>query len=335
MKSEKTKCLVTGSAGFIGYHLVEALLKAGIPVVGIDNLDPFYSIAVKRQNILDLENISKKTGTPFVFLERDLVELESSWLADFDIDCVIHLAAKAGVRPSLQNPEGYLHANVLATLRLLELCRDRGVNPCVYGSSSSVYGTDSPVPFKEDTRADHPISPYVASKRAGELYCYSFAHLYGIRIAALRLFTVYGPRQRPDLAIHKFCRAISDGSTITLFGDGSTSRDYTFVTDTVKGILGARDWVATAKAGSFEAFNLGGATGTTLKQLVQLIETALGKKAKVDWQPQQPGDVERTLADVTKSKNILGYSPTVRMEAGIPHFVQWFQGFKTQNLKAA
>lgn len=317
--------LVTGAAGFIAHHLIYRLLKEGTPVLGIDNLDAFYSVEMKRKNIMDLMEASKKTGTPFELLQDDVTRMSIDWFRNRDIRSVIHLAAKAGVRPSLKEPAAYLQANVMGTLKVLEFCRARSIQEVIFGSSSSVYGNDSEPPFQEEARCARPISPYAASKRSAELYCHTYSHLYGLKIGALRFFTVYGPRQRPDLAIHKFAECIMRGSAITLFGDGSSERDYTFVTDIVEGVIAALGWARSSRAGSYDVFNLGGGAVTTLKSLVGLLEQSLGQNAKLQYTDKQPGDVERTLADISKSRTVLGYQPRVRIEEGIPRFVDWFR----------
>jgi UDP-glucuronate 4-epimerase len=318
--------LVTGAAGFIAFHVIEALLRRGESVVGIDNFDPFYDPALKCQNIQELESLAQTLGTNFIFSSQDICELNQDVLKNYEFSLIIHLAAKAGVRPSLEDPEGYLRANVFGTLQVLEFARHRKIEKILFGSSSSVYGNDTPVPFREESTADRPISPYAASKRAGELYCYNYATLYGLTIAALRFFTVYGPKQRPDLAIRKFAQKISTGEVITLYGDGETERDYTYVTDIVTGVLGAADWVKLQKPGTYDVFNLGGSQTTSLKQLVALLEKNIKMQAKIRWAPMQPGDVMRTFADISKSKQAFGYAPAFPIEKGIARFAEWFLG---------
>jgi UDP-glucuronate 4-epimerase len=324
----KRHVLVTGGAGFIAFHLTERLLRAGTPVVALDNFDPFYPRSVKERNLSDLRRMADETGTPFIFREMDLEQLSQDSFSELAIDEVIHLAAKAGVRPSLEDPVSYGLANVQGTLRVLEFCRARGIRKLVFGSSSSVYGNDTPVPFREDALATRPVSPYAASKRACELFCESHASLFGIVVASLRFFTVYGPRQRPDLAIHKFMRLLSEGKPLPVFGDGSTSRDYTFVSDIVDGIMGARGWAQgqalAGTQGRMEIFNLGGSSPIALKDLIGLIERASGRRALLDRKPPQSGDVERTYADVSKSRQLLGYEPRVPLETGLRLFAEWF-----------
>ncbi len=317
--------LVTGAAGFVAFHLIERLLREGRSVVGIDNFDPFYGRDLKDQNLADLERVAKETGARWRFFEGDVCALDAKSLAGETFGSVIHLAAKAGVRPSLLAPEQYLRANVQGTLRVLELCRERGVHHLVSVSSSSVYGDSTPAPFREDAAAMHPVSPYAASKRAAELYCGTWAHLYRMRIAVLRYFTVYGPRQRPDLAIHKFTSLMLAGKPITLFGDGTTERDYTFVADIVDGTMRAEKWIAAAEPGTCEAFNLGGASTTSLDGLVTLLEGALALKATIERTHVQPGDVQCTSADVSKAARLLGWRPRTSMKEGLAQFATWYR----------
>jgi len=244
---------------------------------------------------------------------------------------VVHLAARAGVRPSIEDPGLYASVNVEGTVRVLEACRQAGVRRVAFGSSSSVYGDDTPVPFREDAPALAPISPYAATKRAGELLAEVYRSLYGFRIAALRFFTVYGPRQRPDLAIHRFTRLMVEGQTIPQFGDGTTARDYTYVDDIVGGITAAVRWTADPEPG-FEIINLGGSAMVPLSYLVDLIARALGVTPRIQVMPGQPGDVQRTCADVTKARRLLGYEPRVVIEEGIPRFVEWYRGFHGRQL---
>lgn len=330
--------LVTGVAGFIGSHLAEELLRQGVPVLGIDNFDPFYDRGIKERNLEGIRQAALDSGTPFDFSETDICDLGAKSFADHRIESIIHLAAKAGVRPSLLDPQGYLKTNVEGTLKVLEFAKIRGIKKILFGSSSSVYGDDTPVPFRETAVADRPISPYAATKRAGELYCSTYAHLHGMSIAALRFFTVYGPRQRPDLAIHKFAKQIAGGETVTLYGDGSTERDYTFVSDIVQGIVGAREWVSRVPEGTYEVFNLGGSATTSLSDLVGLIEKGLGIGAKIKREPMQLGDVQRTYADVSRAREAFGYRPTTPIRTGIVAFLNWFKnesGLSQPKRKAA
>lgn len=309
--------LVTGAAGFIGSHLSEALIARGHEVTGIDNFDPFYARDVKERN---LSGLQKLRGFRFVEADvaRDPMPLEG-------IEAVIHLAAKPGVRPSLEDPASYMEANVTATARLIDAARRVGLNRIVFGSSSSVYGNATPAPFAEDKPAVSPISPYAASKRAGELVAHAFAHLYPVKIICLRFFTVYGPRQRPDLAIHKFTDLIARGRPVRMHGDGSSERDYTYITDCLDGILAALEWTARAAPGTIETVNLGGGERVRLDRLIALIAKALDREARIERYPDQPGDVRLTDADLEHAGRVLGFRPRVGIEAGIRQFVDWYE----------
>lgn len=315
------RALVTGAAGFIGSHVVDRLLTLGNRVLGIDNFDPFYSREEKHSNL------ARALQHPeFRLVEADCCELHvlEEVLADEGFDVVVHLAAKAGVRPSLADPIGYARANVIGTQAVLELARRRGVQRFVLGSSSAVYGNNANVPFSEDDPVEQPISPYAATKRAAELLCSTYYHLYGLGVLALRFFTVYGPRQRPDLAIRKFATRMLEGRPIQLFGDGTTSRDYTWIDDIVQGVLGAIErsrYVPSA----FEIINLGGNQTTTLSRLVQLLADALRIDPKLEHRAPQPGDVQCTYANIAKARELLGYSPNVSIEDGIPLFAEWIR----------
>lgn len=323
-----TGFLVTGAAGFIGSHVVEALLARGHRVVGLDNFDDFYPREVKERNLAAVLD-----APAFQLVEGDVRDgqLLAGLLRAETV--VVHLAARAGVRPSILHPELYTSVNVLGTATVLEAARLAGVRRVVFASSSSVYGDSAPVPFREDWPAVEPISPYAATKRAGELLCATYAQLYPLRIAALRFFTVYGPRQRPDLAIHAFTRRTAAGEPITLYGDGSTERDYTWIDDIVGGVLGAVEWTGaeTGPRGAMEIVNLGGSRTTRLDRLVELIAAALAAEGlpaevRLERRPAQPGDVRRTYADVSKAGRLLGYAPGTPVEEGIPRFVRWFKG---------
>jgi UDP-glucuronate 4-epimerase len=314
-----TRVLLTGAAGFIGSHLVEALGRRGDEVIGIDNFDPFYPRAMKERNLDEIG-----AGPGFTFREQDMLDVAATEALLTPDTVVVHLAAKAGVRPSLADPVGYARANVTGTAAVLEAARRAGVSRIVFGSSSSVYGDSTPVPFREDAVAIAPVSPYAATKRAGELFLSSVAPIYGFRAASLRFFTVYGPRQRPDLAIHAFTRRIVEGQPITLFGDGTQSRDYTYCDDIVAGVVAAIDWTAEAPVG-VEAFNLGGNRTVPTGTMVGEIARALGIEPTVQWAPMQPGDVQRTAADLAKSGALLGYAPKTPFPEGIDRFVAWFR----------
>ncbi|MGH7720559.1 MAG: NAD-dependent epimerase/dehydratase family protein [Gemmatimonadaceae bacterium] len=316
------RALVTGAAGFIGSHTVEALLARGDEVVGLDNFDTFYDPAIKR------ENLAGALAHPrFTLVEGDVRDASAMRrvLGETAPDVIVHLAARAGVRPSIEQPALYADVNVVGTTVLLEAARQREVNRLVVASSSSVYGNSAPTPFREDDPCVNPVSPYAATKRAAELVCDTYARLYPqLRVISLRFFTVYGPRQRPDLAIHKFTRLMVAGRSIPFFGDGTYSRDYTYITDTLQGVLGAIDRTAEVDVGH-EIYNLGESATTTLSGLVSLIEGALGCRAQLDRLPAQPGDVERTFADIALARERLRYDPRVPIEQGIPMFVEWFR----------
>ena len=310
--------LVTGGAGFIGSHVCERLLHAGHSVWAFDDLNDFYDPQLKRRNIRDIQTLAK----PFEFVHGDITDRAAldEIFGSVKFDQIIHLAARAGVRPSLIQPALYQRVNVEGTVNLLEAARVAGVKKITIASSSSVYGVNSKVPFAESDPIFAAISPYAASKLACEALGHVYHHVYGMDVAMLRFFTVYGPRQRPDLAIYKFAKLINAGKPIPVFGDGSTARDYTFVTDTVDGVM-----ACTKKEFGFEIFNLGESETVTLSRLIQLLETALGKKAAVDRQPVQPGDVPLTFADITKSRARLGYQPHIKIEQGITLFIDWFR----------
>jgi UDP-glucuronate 4-epimerase len=310
--------LVTGGAGFIGSHVCERLLDLGHAVWAFDDLNPFYDPALKQQNLQDIG----KLGRPFTFVRGDLAVSAhvDALFARTRFDQVIHLAARAGVRPSLAEPALYQRVNVEGTVHLLEAARRHQVRKLTIASSSSVYGVNAKVPFAEDDPIFSAISPYAASKLACEALGHVYHHVYGMDIVMLRFFTVYGPRQRPDLAIHKFAQLIAAGQPIPVFGDGSTARDYTYVTDTVAGIL-----AATQKEFGYAIINLGESQTVTLAYLIQLLEQALGRKAIIDRQPLQPGDVPITYANIAKAQRLLGYAPRVKIEQGLPRFVEWFR----------
>jgi UDP-glucuronate 4-epimerase len=310
--------LVTGGAGFIGSHLCERLLREGHAVWAFDDLNNFYSPAIKQHNLEVLRGFHQ----PFTFVQGDLADRAAldAVFQGTKFDQVIHLAARAGVRPSLAEPALYQRVNVEGTTNLLEAARLAHVKKVTIASSSSVYGVNAKVPFSESDPIFSAISPYAASKLACEALGHVYHHVYGMDIVMLRFFTVYGPRQRPDLAIHKFAQLMSAGKPIPVFGDGTAARDYTFVSDTVDGIL-----AVTQKEFGYEIFNLGESQTVTLKYLIELLEQALGKKAVIDRQPTQPGDVPITYANIEKARSKLGYNPHIKIEQGIPLFVQWFK----------
>ncbi len=308
---------ITGAAGFIGSHVAQALLSRGDRVFGLDNFDPFYDRALKEENLAALRDRPE-----FSFLEGDIRDAGTlaRWGSGIRPDAVIHLAAKAGVRPSVADPAGYADVNVNGTIRVLEWARERGIPKVLFASSSSVYGGNTKVPFSEDDFVDHPVSPYAATKKAGELLCHTYCHLYGMNVAALRFFTVYGPRQRPEMAIHKFTRRILEGKEIDLFGDGSSRRDYTYIDDIVSGVLGALN----APPG-YRVYNLGESATISLSDLVSLLEKACGRPAVRRSTPPQPGDVPITYADISRAKAEIGYAPHTSIEKGIVRFVDWYR----------
>ena len=311
--------LITGGAGFIGSHLAESLLRdSDWKITIVDDLNDFYSPEIKRANLDEI----RKSGD-LQFFEKDIRGFDGlkNVFDETEFDCIVHLAARAGVRPSLSQPRLYAETNITGTLNLLELARDYEVPQFVFGSSSSVYGVNEKVPFAEDDRIHQTISPYAATKAAGELLCHTYSHLFKIRCVCLRFFTVYGARQRPDLAIHKFARLITEGKPIQVFGDGTTRRDYTYVDDIIQGVRAAIDY----DASMYEIFNLGESETTQLTRLIELLESSLDMKANIDRQPMQPGDVPVTYADISKAKRLLNYNPQTKIEEGIPKFVEWFR----------
>ena len=310
------KALITGAAGFIGSHLCERLLGDGFLVVGVDNFDDFYEPQIKRRNVAGcLENEN------FELVEADIRDRAAMAEAvGGGVEIIVHLAAKAGVRPSIAQPLLYSDVNINGTGVLLEAAKEQGIGKFIFASSSSVYGNNEKVPFSEDDNVDFPISPYAATKKACELICHTYHHLYGMSTTCLRYFTVYGPRQRPDLAIHKFARLIEDGKPISIYGDGTMSRDFTYIDDIIDGTMAAIE-----KCRGFNICNLGESHPITVNELVAKIEKALGKKAIKEYVPPQPGDVERTYADVTKAARELGYKPATTIEKGLAEFVAWLR----------
>jgi len=309
------RILVTGGAGFIGSHLVEKLLGAGHEVVILDDFNDFYDPRIKHANIAGFE---KDVTVCHVDLrENDSVR---SVFRREKVEVIVHLAARAGVRPSIQSPRLYYDTNVLGTLHLLEGARVTGVQRFIFASSSSVYGALKTVPFSEDQHLTQTLSPYGATKIGGEFVCSTYSHLYNMRVVALRYFTVYGPRQRPDLAIHQFTRRIHAGEPIDQFGDGTTQRDYTYIDDIIQGTMAALHYDGPV----YDIFNLGENQTIQLKDLISSIEDSVGKKAKINRLPEQPGDMPRTYADISKAKKLLGYNPTTKLSEGLPRFVDWF-----------
>jgi len=320
--------VVTGGAGFIGSHLCDALLRQGNKVINIDCYNDYYDPAIKRENVLATQKLVYELQ-----LSEDRYRVEEGDIRDrqfinqvFEenqVDAIVHLAAYAGVRPSILDPVLYSDVNINGTVNMLEMSKKHHIQRFVFASSSSVYGNNNKVPFAEEDIVDFPISPYAATKKAGELICHTYHSLYGINTACLRFFTVYGPRQRPDLAIHKFTKLISEGHPVPYYGDGSTERDYTYIEDIIDGVVKAIAWTAEGER-KYEVFNLGESNTIRLKRMVEAIENALGKKAVIDQLPMQPGDVKRTFADIRKAKEELGYAPVWHFEDGIKKFTEWF-----------
>jgi UDP-glucuronate 4-epimerase len=308
------KILVTGGAGFIGSHLVDVLTARGDPVVVIDDFNDFYDPEIKRSNL---------RKTPAKIFTADVCDQDqiNTIIQTQRPDVIVHLAARAGVRPSVQCPELYLKTNIFGTFNLLEAAKRTGVTKFVFASSSSVYGATPQIPFREDQVLVQTLSPYASSKLAGEQLCSNYSYLYGLKVVCLRFFTVYGPRQRPDLSIHKFTRLIAGGKPIEVYGDGTQRRDFTFIDDTIQGVLGAIDF----EGSPFEIFNLGENQTVELNEVIGLIEKALGRSAVIQYQPPAPGDMPQTYADISKASQLLRYRPTTLIEKGIPRFVDWFR----------
>ncbi|MFB9120528.1 GDP-mannose 4,6-dehydratase [Bergeyella porcorum] len=334
--------LITGGSGFIGSHLIEQLLKNGHSVINIDNFDDFYDYKIKINNTL--ESLGQEKQTVFSDKDTDIKNLiqstesatyrlyyqdirDKEGLANifnsYQIDMVVHLAALAGVRPSIERPMDYAEVNILGSMNLWELCKDFGVKKFVCASSSSVYGNNEKVPFSEEDNVDRPISPYAATKKCGEILGHTYHHLYDIDMIQLRFFTVYGPRQRPDLAIHKFTNLISADKEIPFYGDGSTARDYTFIEDIIDGITKSIRYLEENDK-VYEIINLGENQVINLKEMLATIETEMGKSSIKNQLPMQPGDVQKTNADITKAKSLIGYHPTTNFQNGIKKFVEWF-----------
>lgn len=315
------KVLVTGGAGFIGSHIVRKLLQVGHEAAVVDDFNDFYDPTIKRANVADFAN-----QVDVIEANIENAEKMTEIIAKGKFEAIIHIAARAGVRPSVENPRAYIDTNITGTYNLLEAARAGGVEHFLFASSSSVYGLARTVPFSEDLPLPQTLSPYAATKLAGEHLCGNFSHLYGLRVACLRFFTVYGPGQRPDLAIHKFTNRIYKGEPIQQYGDGTTRRDYTYVDDIVQGVIGALNYRRTR----FEIFNLGENQTTTLADLITAIETALGKKAVIERLPEQQGDMPLTCADIEKARALLGYNPQIKISEGIPKFVEWYLANKAQ-----
>ncbi len=315
------KIILTGCAGFIGSHLSEKLLSDGNTIIGIDNFDDFYPRAIKEQNLKN-----QLSSSLFTLLEKDLCNKDTFNALPKDIDIVIHLAAKAGVRPSISNPVGYINNNIIATQNLLKWMEENNINKFIFASSSSVYGNNLKVPFSENDVADKPISPYAFTKRSCELLNYTYHQLYGISIINLRLFTVYGPRQRPDLAIRKFVELIKNNNPVTIYGDGNTGRDYTYVDDIVRGISGAIEYLK-KNNNVFETINLGNSEPVSLSQLIDTIYELLGKEKNIIHTSMQQGDVNYTYSDIQKAGQLLNYRPETALKTGLKNFINWYEKY--------
>ena len=315
--------LVTGCAGFIGSHVCSLLLSKGFAVIGIDNFDPFYDRDVKEFNLAKF-----KAHPAFFFYESDIT-LGLNIVKEENISAVIHLAAKAGVRPSIEDPAGYQHVNITGTQKVHEFMQARSISKLIFASSSSVYGNNKKIPFNEDDPVDNPISPYAFTKKAGELMNYTFHHLYHVDIINLRFFTVYGPGQRPDLAIHKFVQKIENNQPLVLFGDGQTARDYTYIDDTVSGIYNALEYCL-QNTGVYSTVNLGNNKPVKLNDLVDTIYAAMGKEKNVVYEAMQPGDVDITYADIAKAATLFNYKPVTQLADGITKFIAWFKNAEAE-----
>lgn len=324
------KILVTGGAGFIGSHVCETLLNLGARVTSVDNLNDFYDPAIKQSN---LENLFFRADREnFISWHADIrngYEMMRIFEAE-QPDAVIHLAAMAGVRPSIEDPMLYTEVNIFGTQNILEACAKNNVKHFIFASSSSVYGNNEKIPFSETDSVDNPISPYAATKKAGELLCHTYASLHDMATTCLRFFTVYGPRQRPDLAIHKFARLILEGKEIPFYGDGRTERDYTYIDDIVSGVLKSLELNMNQQGKSYEVINLGGSHTISLSKMVRTIEEALDQKARLKLLPKQQGDVERTNADISKAQALLNFQPSTSFEEGVARFASWLLGMKKE-----
>ncbi|WP_321514990.1 GDP-mannose 4,6-dehydratase [Marinifilum fragile] len=323
---KKQSILVTGCAGFIGSHLCEKLINLGYHVVGLDNFDPFYSIDIKMKNMEGF-----KRNKAFKFYQIDLCKSGSLKMIEENVSLIVHLAGKAGVRPSIEDPQSYIDSNISATRNILDFMNERGIKKLAFASSSSVYGNNLTVPFSEDQNVDHVISPYAFSKKSCEVLNHSYHHLYKLDIINLRFFTVFGPRQRPDLAIHKFLKLMMNDEPIPVFGDGSTARDYTYVDDTVDGIVKTCNYLF-KNENVFETINLGNSYPITLNQMIEAISKASEIIPKINRLQMQAGDVYQTFADITKAKKLIGYSPKVSFDQGIELFVQWYKKLNTKGI---
>lgn len=322
--------LITGAAGFIGSHVSETLLNTGHSIVGIDNFNDFYAPSMKRRNAARVQKTAEDAGSVYHQEEGDIRErvLLDSVFRRHKPDAVIHLAAYAGVRPSIENPQLYTEVNVNGTVNILECMKKYGVKRLCFASSSSVYGNNTKVPFSESDPVDKAISPYAATKKTGEVLCHVYHHLYDINVACLRFFTVYGPRQRPDLAIHKFTRLMCEGKPIPFYGDGSMRRDHTYIDDIVDGVLRALNWTDSPEK-RYDIFNLGESHAISLTELVETLSKVIGKKPILKKLPMQPGDVMQTYADISHARDVLGYNPQTKLEDGLKVFWDWYKHVMT------
>jgi len=321
--------LITGGAGFIGSNLIDKLLEQNNKIITIDNFDNYYNPQIKEKNILEIRENMKKLDIDekyFKLYRGDIRNKDNLRIIFIEnkIDLIIHLAAMAGVRSSIINPEYYYEVNVMGTLNLLDTIKEKRIKKFIFASSSSIYGNNQKIPFSEDDIVDNPISPYAASKKAGELLCYTYHHLYDIDVACLRIFTAYGPRQRPDLAIHKFIKLFLQNKSIPFYGNGNTERDYTYIDDVVDGIVKTIIWIKKNK-NKYEIFNLGSSRTISITEMIKTIEEVLNKKANLKKLPMQPGDVNRTYADIKKAKKILNYNPKIVFKEGIKKFIEWIK----------
>lgn len=326
------RILITGGAGFIGSHLSEELIKKGHEVIAIDNFNDYYDPKLKEKNYMLVQQTAKDYGCFYFLYKGDIrdKDLVNKVFDENHIDCVISLAANAGVRPSIEDPLYYMDVNLMGLANLLEASRYHNIRSFVFISSSSVYGNNKKVPFSEKDAVDNPISPYAATKKAGELLCHTYHALFNMNIVCLRYFTVYGPRQRPDLAINKFTKLIMEDKPIPMFGDGTTARDYTYITDIINGTVKALNYVSQKNKHIFDVFNLGGSHPISLKDLIDIIGNTLEKKPQIEKLPMQPGDVNITFSDYSHAKDILEYTPKVKIEEGVKNFVKWYR--KENNL---
>jgi len=312
--------LITGVAGFIGSHLAERLLQIGFSVIGMDNFDPYYDTGIKKLNLT-----KSKSHPNFSFVRGDICNIEKLFTKETSIDLIIHLAAKVSVLPSLKDPQAYIQTNIAGTQAVLEYMRKNGIKNILFASSSSIYGNNKKVPFKETDIVDYPISPYAYTKKAGELMLHTYHHLYGINVIAFRFFTVYGPRQRPDLAIHKFARLMLENKPITMYGDGSSARDYTYISDIIDGVVAGLSYLKKEKKSTYEIVNLGSNAPITLKEMIQTLYGITDGEVKIKKLAKQQGDMNKTFANISKAKLLLNFQPKVSFKEGAAKFIDWYE----------